>query len=194
MKLVIGLGNPGPQYRYTRHNVGFIAADRLAENLNASFSRTMNDALVARTYHAGASVLIVKPQTFMNASGRSVGPIAQRYGCLPEDILALVDDVYLPLGILRLRPGGGAAGHKGMLSLNAALGSDAFHRLRMGIGAGELPGANRVAHVLGRFSEKEHAEVGAMADRAVQACLCWLEQGIEAAMNTFNERGRKKGD
>ncbi|OQB99297.1 MAG: Peptidyl-tRNA hydrolase [Candidatus Hydrogenedentes bacterium ADurb.Bin101] len=194
MKLVIGLGNPGPQYRLTRHNAGFIAADKLAEKLGTVFSRTMRNALVARASHAGTSVLLAKPQTFMNSSGSAVAPLAHQYGCAPEDILAIVDDIYLPLGTLRMRPGGGAAGHKGVLSIAGALGTDGFPRLRMGIGVEDVPGDNRTAFVLGRFTSEELAEVETMAERAVLACLCWLEQGIKAAMNTFNERGGNKGD
>lgn len=190
MKLVIGLGNPGPQYRHTRHNAGFIAADRLAEKLGTEFSRSMSHALVARAYHAGVSVLLVKPQTFMNLSGRAVAPLARQYGCEPGDILAMVDDLYLPVGSMRLRPGGGAGGHKGLLSLAAELGTDDFHRLRMGIGVAEVPGNDRTAFVLGRFTDEEFVLVESMAERAALACLCWLEQGITPAMNAFNERGR----
>ncbi len=193
MRLVIGLGNPGSQYQNTRHNTGFIAADKLSETLGVSFTRSLNNALVARAFYAGVSALIIKPQTFMNASGRSVAPIAHRYGCSPEDILVLVDDFYLPLGTVRLRRAGNAGGHKGLMSIAAELGSVQFPRLRMGIGVERIPGNDFTAFVLSRFTAEELATVGTMTDRAVNACLCWLEQGIEEAMKRFNERGLEKG-
>lgn len=193
MKLVIGLGNPGQQYERTRHNAGFAVADRMAEKLGVLFSRSMNEALVARAYHAGLSVLLVKPQTFMNLSGRAVAPIARRYGCAPEDILVFADDRHLPLGMVRLRPGGGAGGHKGLLSIAAEMGSADFHRARLGIGSDTMPKGNLTAFVLGRFAEEESEAVAAMTERAVAAGLCWLEQGIEQAMSQFNARNREKG-
>lgn len=191
MKLVIGLGNPGPQYENTRHNAGFAVVDRMAEKVGASFSRAMNDAVIARAYHAGLSVLLIKPQTFMNLSGRAVAPIARRYGCSPEDLLVFADDRHLPLGMVRLRSGGGAGGHKGLLSIGADLGSTDFHRARLGIGTDETPRGDLTAFVLGRFTAEETSEVAAMTERAAMAGLCWLEQGIAQAMNQFNARNRE---
>lgn len=194
MKLIVGLGNPGSQYQNTRHNAGFAAVDAMAEKLGAAFSRSMNRAHVARAHHAGSSLLFVKPQTLMNLSGRAVAPTAHQYGCAPEDILVIADDRHLPLGMLRLRPGGGAGGHKGLLSIAADLGSSDFHRMRLGIGVEDMPGGDLTAFVLGRFTAEEQAAVAAMTEQAVVAGFCWLEHGIEQAMQQFNARVRDKGE
>lgn len=193
MKLIVGLGNPGPQYQHTRHNAGFAAVDAIAEKMGATFSRSMHQAQVARAHYAGISLLLVKPQTLMNLSGRAVAPIAHQYGCEPADILVIADDRHLPLGMLRLRPGGGAGGHKGLLSLAADLGTGDFHRMRLGIGVDEIPGGDLVPFVLGRFTPEEYAAVAAMTEQAVVAGFCWLEHGIEQAMQQFNARIRDKG-
>lgn len=193
MKLLIGLGNPGAQYQNTRHNAGFAVMDELAQTMGTGFTRSMGKALVARTHHAGNSILLVKPQTFMNLSGRAIAPLMHQYGCSPDELLVAVDDRHLPLGMVRLRPGGGAGGHKGLLSITAETGTSDFHRLRLGIGIESMPGDNLTGFVLGRFSPDEQEKVAAMTERAVQAALCWLESGIEQAMQRFNERNRDKG-
>ena len=193
MKLVIGLGNPGAQYIGTRHNAGFVAADKIAQRLGVDFTRTLEEARVARAHHAGTSVMLVKPQTFMNLSGRSAAAIARRYGCSPEDMLVLVDDRHLPLGNLRFRSGGGAGGHKGLLSITAEFGTTEFHRLRLGIGSEAVPRGNMSAFVLGKFLPEEQPVVNLMTDRAAEASLCWLEQGIGQAMNRFNARDSQEG-
>ena len=193
MKLIVGLGNPGSQYEHTRHNAGFAAVDAISEKLGVTFSRSMHRAQVARAHHAGNSLLLVKPQTFMNLSGRAVAPIAHQYGCAPEDLLVIADDRHLPLGTVRLRPGGGAGGHKGLLSITADLGTGDFHRMRLGIGIDQVPGGDLSAFVLGRFTPEEQAAVATMTEQAVSAGFCWLEHGVEQAMQRFNARIRDKG-
>jgi len=186
VKLLIGLGNPGRQYERTRHNAGFVVADRIAEKLQVSFSRVINNALVARAFHAGHSVLLIKPQTFMNLSGQAIGWLARRYGCEPTDMLIFVDDRHLPLGTVRLRAGGGAGGHKGLTSIIDILGTTNFNRGRLGIASAKMPQGNLSPFVLGRFTDEEIPVVEKMTEKAASAALFWLEQGIEQAMNQFN--------
>lgn len=186
MKLIAGLGNPGLQYRHTRHNLGFVTADLLAEALHVAFTRTMDNADVARAHCAGDSVMLVKPKAYMNNSGRAVASLAGRYGCAPEDMLVLLDDAQLPLGSIRLRPGGSAGGHNGLKSIIAWLGSQQFHRLRMGIRPEHMTHRTLSDFVLGRFAPEEQEQVAQMTARARDAALCWLEHGIEIAMSRYN--------
>ena len=194
MKLIAGLGNPGEQYRNTRHNLGFVVIDRLAALLNVEISATRDKAHTVRFQHRGTSVMLVKPQTFMNLSGQAVAPLARRAGCLPEDILAVSDDRHLPLGVLRLRAGGGTGGHNGLKSLVADLGSQEFHRLRLGIGNhAEAP--DRLSnYVLGKFAPWEISDVEKMVREAAEAARCWLEEGIETAINRYNRRNDAPGE
>ncbi len=193
MKLIVGLGNPGPQYRDTRHNLGFMVADALAETLGVAFTRVQDGAEVTRTHFAGGPVMIAKPMTFMNLSGRAVAAIARRQGCSAEDVLVMVDDRHLPLGAVRLRTEGSAGGHNGLKSIIAEMGVSAFHRMRLGIGGQEMPGDNLSAFVLARFSSEERRVVVEVVQRAAEAALCWLEAGMAQAMNRFNARGDKEG-
>ncbi len=186
MKLIAGLGNPGEQYRRTRHNLGFMVADLLADTLSAPFARTMDNAIIARARLAGVPLMVIKPQTFMNNSGRAVASIARRNGCAPEDILVLVDDVHLPLNRIRLRSEGSAGGHNGLKSIIACLGSQQFCRLRMGIAPEVMRHSERRDFVLGRFAADEMAAINEMTAYARDAALCWIEYGIETAMNRYN--------
>ena len=187
MKLITGLGNPGAQYARTRHNLGFMTVDLLASEMGVSFSRVQNEAQIARARHADSTVLLVKPQTYMNNSGRSVAAIARRHGCEMEDILAIVDDKDLPFGKIRVRSGGSAGGHNGLKSINACLGSDAYPRLRLGIATEFMTRFDALStFVLSRFQPDEMEQVLEMTKQASQAALCWIENGIEVAMNRFN--------
>lgn len=181
-----GLGNPGVQYQHTRHNAGFVAIDRLVTTLGVSFTRNLEGGLVAKAHVGGGPVLLVKPQLYMNLSGRSVSRIAARYGCLAENILVIADDVNLPLGTIRLRPGGSAGGHKGLASVIAELGTNAFPRLRMGVGKDQPLTGDLTNFVLGKFSSEELPSVETMVEHAAVAAFCWIEHGIEIAMNRFN--------
>jgi len=152
-----------------------------------SFTRVQDEAQIARIHYGGSTVILVKPQTFMNNSGRAVSAIARRNGCALEDILVLVDDKHLPLGKIRLRPDGSAGGHNGLKSISACLGSDCYSRLRMGIGSELMAQTSELsAYVLSRFRPEEMKEVAEMTELAAQAALCWIKYGMEQAMNRYN--------
>lgn len=183
--LIAGLGNPGREYRENRHNVGFMVLDRLAARLRLSFSRLESKALLTKGDHEGRRLLLAKPQTYMNLSGQSVGALLRYYKVPLEHLLVVFDDVDLPLGVLRLRPGGGSSGQKGMASIIERLGSQDFPRLRVGIG--RPPGRMQAAdYVLEDFSRQEAAILPEILDRAAEAVLTFTVEGLPAAMNRFN--------
>lgn len=185
MKIIVGLGNPGPRYRDTRHNVGFRAADRAAERLGAAFSKEKHRALVAEARQRGGRLVLMKPLTYMNRSGEAVGEAARYMLEGLEDLLVIVDEVQLPLGRLRLRKEGSAGGHNGLKSLIQHLGTESFPRLRIGVGRQSDERVLR-DHVLGRFSKEEGPEAESAVDRAAAAALCWAAEGVETAMNEYN--------
>lgn len=187
MKLIVGLGNPGPRYRNTRHNLGFTVIDRVAERLGAAFDRERHHGLVAEPRAEADRVLLVKPLTFMNRSGECVAPMARHSGCDPNHLLIVADDVNLPLGRLRLRADGSAGGHNGLKSIIARLGTDAFPRLRLGVGD-DRTGEELADHVLSKFRPEEWPVVERMTAEAAEAVLCWLREGIERAMNAYNKQ------
>ncbi len=184
LKLVVGLGNPGTKYQGTRHNVGFEVIDRLAQGgSRPSFSRKF-DGLVAETEIDYRRVLLLKPETFMNLSGRSVAQALRFYKLRPSDLLVICDDLSLPLGKLRLRSGGSDGGQKGLRDITAHLGTEQFPRLRIGIGErGEIDAAD---FVLSRFRSVERAAIDDALILATQAVAVWVTQGTDAAMNRFN--------
>lgn len=184
-RIIAGLGNPGKEYARTRHNVGFMVVDRLAEAHGLKFSRMMSRGVVALGEIAGAKVALVKPQTFMNVSGESIGPIAKFYKAPPEDLLVVYDELDLPEGLLRMRPKGGAGGHNGMKSIISRVGSSDFPRLRVGLG--RPPGRmDPAAYVLQDFTSAERAAMDEALDKAVAGIQRWLTDGIDAAMNLVN--------
>jgi PTH1 family peptidyl-tRNA hydrolase len=183
--LIAGLGNPGREYRESRHNVGFMVLDRLAVRLGSSFSRLESKALVTKGEHEGRRLLLAKPQTYMNLSGQAVGALLRYYKVPIENLLVVFDDVDLPLGTLRLRPAGGSSGQKGMVSIIERLDSQEFPRLRVGIG--RPPGRQQAAdYVLEDFSRQETAILPEILDRAADAALAFTAEGLDAAMNRFN--------
>jgi PTH1 family peptidyl-tRNA hydrolase len=183
--LIAGLGNPGREFEHNRHNVGFMLLNRLAEKLGESFNQVKSKALIATTKHKDARVILVKPQTFMNESGRAVGSLVHFYKVPLENFLVAYDDVDLPLGTLRIRPAGGSAGQKGMQSIIDHLGTDDFPRLR--IGTGRPPGRKEAAdYVLQDFPKDVTDLLDHTLDRAVEAVLTFIEQGSDQAMNLFN--------
>lgn len=183
--IIVGLGNPGRQFAGTRHNFGFDLIDRLAVRLDAQGLRLHSQALVTTTQHQGQRILLAKPQTYMNLSGKSVQALARFYKVPLESILVAHDDLDLPFGALRLRPGGGPGGQKGVKSTIEMLGSEGFARLRLGIG--RPPGRMDPADfVLQEFSRAEREEMGSVLDRAVDAVLAFVSEGLQAAMNRFN--------
>ncbi|WP_435018370.1 aminoacyl-tRNA hydrolase [Tundrisphaera sp. TA3] len=183
-KLVVGLGNPGSKYEGTRHNIGFEVVDRLASGgAGVRFARRFEGEL-AEAEIAFRRVLLLKPSTFMNLSGRSVAPALRFYKLEPADLLVICDDLNLPLGKLRLRRGGSDGGQKGLRDITAQLGTDDYARLRVGIG--EKGEADAADYVLGRFRSSERATIDDAMISATQAVAVWVAQGIEAAMNRFN--------
>lgn len=179
LRLVVGLGNPGREYAGTRHNIGFMILDRLAAAAGVSF-RKEGQAALAKT----GDLLLCQPLSFMNVSGEVVGPLVRFHKWEPAQVLVVLDDMALPLGKLRLRPGGSAGGHNGLKSIIAHLGTTEVPRLRIGIGEAEHGEA--VGHVLGRFAPEEREPLAAGLTRALEAIDCVHRNGLPAAMNQFN--------
>jgi PTH1 family peptidyl-tRNA hydrolase len=183
--LIIGLGNPGREYRETRHNVGFMLLDRLAVKLKTRFTRMQSKALVASSNYQERKIILAKPQTFMNLSGQSVQGLIHFYKLPLENLLIAHDDLDLPIGSIRIRPDGSSAGQKGMLSTIERLGTDEFPRLRLGIG--RPPGQMEAPdYVLQDFSNADLILISETLNRAVEAALTWVTDGLEAAMNKYN--------
>ena len=179
-RLLVGLGNPGVEYRDTRHNVGFLLLDRLAARERAEFRTEKSwQAKVARV----GDLLLCKPLTYMNLSGQSVRPLSQFYKIEPSQVLVILDDMALPLGTLRFRANGSAGGHNGLKSIIEHFGTPAIPRLRIGIGSAER---DAVDHVLGRFTLEERPALEQSLDRALEAIDCARTRGLEAAMNSYN--------
>ena len=184
IKLVVGLGNPGSKYQGTRHNIGFELVDRLARGgSTASFSSKFEGQL-AEIEIDFRRALLLKPETFMNLSGRSVGQAVRFYKLSLADVLVVCDDLSLPVGKLRLRPGGSDGGQKGLRDITAHLGTDQFPRLRIGIGDNDQIDA--VDYVLSKFRGAERSAIDDALILASQAVAVWVTQGIDAAMNRFN--------
>jgi len=184
VKAIVGLGNPGPQYRGTRHNVGFEIVDLLARRASVGFESAPAEALIAKWRRPDDSILLVKPLTFMNLSGQAVGELARYFKIDVADLLVVVDEVHLPLGKLRARKRGSAGGHNGLKSVIAHLG-DEFARLRVGVGRG-TDQRNLADHVLSKFEKDEAGEVERMTARAADAAEMFIASGIGAVMNAFN--------
>ena len=181
IRLVAGLGNPGPEYELTRHNIGFLVIDRLAAQSGSTWERSAKwDALSAKC----DGVFLVKPMSFMNRSGHPLLAVAQFYKIVPQEILIVSDDFALPLGRLRIRPNGSSGGHNGLESIIAQFGTEEIPRLRVGIGA--APSHGSVDHVLGRFFEEEKPIVRSTVERSADAVKWAIDNGLVSAMNTFN--------
>lgn len=193
-RIIAGLGNPGKEYGRTRHNVGFHIVDRLAEKHGLKFSKMMSRAIVASGDINGSKVVLVKPQTFMNESGQSVGPIVKFYKTDPTNLLVIYDDLDLPLGQLRMRKFGGSGGHNGMKSIIARVGTENFPRLRVGIG--RPPGRmDPMDYVLEPFTKAELELMEQTYERAIDGIERWLENDIERVMNVVNiGEERRKAD
>jgi peptidyl-tRNA hydrolase, PTH1 family len=189
IRLVAGLGNPGPEYAATRHNVGFIVVDRLAAELGAAWQKSSKwEAFTAKL----ENVLLMKPMSYMNRSGWPVRAVADFYKIEPRQILVVLDDLALPLGRIRLRTEGGTGGHNGMESILMQFGTEEIARLRIGIGSAPPEGATD--YVLGHFFDEEKPVVRQAIDDAVEAIKCAIDKGVVSAMNRFNSenlRGNK---
>ncbi len=183
--LLVGLGNPGRDYRETRHNIGFRVIDAFATRHEIKLNKVQNKAITGSGHTDGVKVILAKPQTYMNLSGQAVAALMRYYKVPLENLMVVHDDVDLPFLTIRIRPGGGSAGQKGMASIINQLGTQEFARLRMGIG--RPPGQmNAADYVLQTFSRSEQEQLPAFFDRAVEAIECYLTDGLEMAMNRFN--------
>jgi PTH1 family peptidyl-tRNA hydrolase len=192
MRIVVGLGNPGSKYHGTRHNVGYAVVDALAAGPSAGKFQSRWQAQVCELMEGDQKVLLVKPETFMNLSGRCVRQIVDFYQLELSDLLVVCDDVNLPLGRLRARSKGTHGGHNGLRDIQNHLGTTEYARLRIGVDAGEKD--DLIDHVLGRFRPSERPIIEDAIALAVQAVVVWIQQGIEVCMNRFNAGPAKEAD
>ena len=192
MKLIVGLGNPGIEYQFTPHNLGFLAVDRLAERWRLEVKNRHCQALTARTTVGDETVLLAKPETYMNLSGLAVRGLVEEYEVRPEqDLIVIYDELDLPFGALRIRPRGGTAGHNGMESILGALGTDQFLRVRLGI-APDHKVSDGAGYVLSQFRRSQYKVLDEVLDTAAEAVEMILREGAAAAMNRFNRKPEKE--
>ena len=196
MAVIVGLGNPGSTYARTRHNVGFLVVDTLAAKLNCGFRPGKGDFIVASCSLNDDDIVLVKPVTGMNDSGIAVAEVVERYQVALERLLIVVDDFQIPLGVLRMRSAGSDGGHNGMSSVLYHLQTDAFPRLRCGIGSEEMPydKSQMADFVLSKFTSNEKPVIEDMVERAAEACLSFATDGIEKTMSVFNRKGEGKNN
>jgi len=194
VKLIVGLGNPGIEYQFTPHNMGFLAVDRIAEQCGVRVDNRNCRAQTARTRIAGHEVVLAKPETFMNLSGAAVRELVREYEVQPEqDLVLLYDEMDLPFGSLRVRPRGRSAGHNGVESVIDALGTQEIARVRMGI-APDHPVGDGARYVLSQFKKSQLAAVDQVLDLAAEAARVILGKGVQAAMNRFNRKAEEASD
>ena len=191
MKLIVGLGNPGKEYEATRHNVGFRVADTLAEAHGVTF-KSLALFSYALLDQSSEKIALVKPRTFMNQSGEAFAKCLKHFPDSSLDqALAVVDDVNLPLGTVRLRPHGSAGGHHGLESITGAVETSEFPRLRIGVGQAGLAGRDLTDYVLGRFKKSEQALLQQVMEQAQKACMDWALKGVSFAMNRYNRKEKE---
>ena len=194
MKLIVGLGNPGIEYQFTPHNLGFLTIDRLADRLKVSVNNRHARALTGRGRIGNEEVLLAKPETFMNLSGLSVTELAGKYEVsVSTDLIVVHDELDLPFGTVRIKQRGGTAGHNGLESILGALGTDEFTRIRMGISP-DHPVRNGAAYVLAQFKKSQLEAVDQLLDTAADAVTSIITDGAQAAMNRFNRRNPDEDD
>lgn len=184
--LVVFLGNPGPKYTGTRHNIGFMVADELEKVQGIRINRSRFKALTAQCVLGGAQVLLMKPQTYMNLSGEAVQQAAGFYKIIPEHVLVISDDVSLPVGKLRIRTKGSAGGHNGLKNIIAHLGTEVFPRIKIGVGAPPHPDYDMADWVLGTFKNQDAEAAAEAAQKTVKAIETYIQDGPERAMNLYN--------
>jgi peptidyl-tRNA hydrolase, PTH1 family len=188
VKLIVGLGNPGIEYQFTPHNMGFLAIDRIAEQYGVAVNNRQCRALTGRAVIADQGVLLAKPEMYMNLSGMSVRELVREHSiAAAQDLIVIYDELDLPLGIVRIRQRGGSAGHNGMESIIGALGSNEFVRIRLGI-APDHPVKNGARYVLGQFKKSHYIAVDQALDTAAEAVKVIVGEGVAKAMNLFNRR------
>ena len=183
--IIVGLGNPGPKYSGTRHNIGFQCIDRMAKRWGIEVSERRAKAVLGKGSYRGQNVVLAKPRTFMNHSGEGLRYLLARFSAVPADLLVIYDEMALPMGKLRLRSTGSDAGHNGIRSIIDCLNTAEFPRLRIGIGRPD-PESNYVSHVLDRFSQEDQTIIDEVVDRVILATECIIEESLERAMNKFN--------
>jgi PTH1 family peptidyl-tRNA hydrolase len=194
VKLIVGLGNPGIEYQFTPHNMGFLAVDRIAEQCGVRVNNRHCRAQTARTRIAGHEVVLAKPETYMNLSGQSVSELVREYQAQPEeDLVLLYDELDLPFGSLRVRPRGRSAGHNGAESVIAALDTQEITRIRLGIGP-DYPVGDGAKYVLSQFKKSQLEVVDQVLDQAAEAVKMILAEGVQAAMNRFNRKAEEDRD
>ena len=191
MKIITGLGNPGTEYAKTKHNVGFMFVDALADKLGVTEWKDKFDAKIGEGRIGMEKVLLVKPQTYMNDSGRAVGPVMNFYKLTPEDLIVAHDDMDIPAGTIRIRKKGSAGGHNGIKSILAHVGDEHFSRVRIGIGR-PLPGWTVVNHVLAAFSEEDAPKITEAINYLIPAVECIVNEDVDMAMNRYNPKKQKK--
>lgn len=184
--LVVFLGNPGTKYEMTRHNAGFMAGDAMAKAQGAAINRSSFKALTGTCDIGGETVMLMKPQTFMNLSGEAVAQAVSFYKLAPDHVIVVSDEVALPIGKLRIRTKGSAGGHNGLKNIIALLGTDQFPRIRIGVGAAPHPDYDMADWVLSSFKGKDAEDILAAAARAAEAVECYITKGADRAMNLYN--------
>lgn len=184
--LVVFLGNPGTKYEMTRHNAGFMAGDAMAKAQGAAINRSRFKALTGTCDIGGETVMLMKPQTFMNLSGEAVAQAVSFYKLAPDHVIVISDEVALPIGKLRIRTKGSAGGHNGLKNIIALLGTDQFPRIRIGVGAAPHPDYDMADWVLSSFKGKDAEDILAAAARAAEAVECYITKGADRAMNLYN--------
>lgn len=184
--LVVFLGNPGTKYEMTRHNAGFMAGDAMAKAQGAAINRSRFKALTGTCDIGGETVMLMKPQTFMNLSGEAAAQAVSFYKLAPDHVIVVSDEVALPIGKLRIRTKGSAGGHNGLKNIIALLGTDQFPRIRIGVGAAPHPDYDMADWVLSSFKGKDAEDILAAAARAAEAVECYITKGADRAMNLYN--------
>jgi PTH1 family peptidyl-tRNA hydrolase len=193
MKLIVGLGNPGPEYSFTPHNAGFLAVDRLAEVCAVQMTNRRGRALTATAMLAGQRILLAKPETFMNLSGLSVAALLEESGCAVSDLIVLYDELAFPLGTLKLAERGSANGHNGVKSITSLLGTEDWMRVRIGVGKPALADGREIKaggkeYLLAPMKKAELATLDLVLDKVTAAVELWLAKGPSATMNEFNKK------
>lgn len=185
MKIIVGLGNPGKEYANSRHNIGFMCMDYLTKHHSFGEWERRQTVALCQGQLQGIPVVLAKPRTYVNLSGQAATYLLSRFRAKPQDLLVVHDDLDLPLGKIRIRPGGSAGGHNGIRSIIESIGTQEFARIRLGIG--RPPEDNAVDHVLGRFTSQERTVIQEAVEKAAEAVACILTDGFERAMNKFNQ-------